>query len=76
MARKISAKRRASNVESQQRFRDNQEQKGLMQCLVWVPRDRCPEMKALAERLCADRDLMPGPPRSITTGRQVRKDRL
>jgi hypothetical protein len=54
------------------KFREEKASQGLMQCLVWVPRDRCPEMKALAEILCADRDLMPGPPRSIRTSRQVR----
>jgi len=57
------------------KFREERTQQGLMQCLIWVPRDRCPEMKALAALLCEDRDLMPGPPRSIKTGRQVRKAR-
>lgn len=68
---KTTPARRASNRESQKKFREEKARGGIVPCTVWVPRDRCPELRALAELLCSDRDLMVGPARSIETGRQV-----
>ena len=50
-------------AKRQQTLREKRAKEGVMPCTVWVPKECCADMRQLAGRLVADRDLMPGPPR-------------
>jgi hypothetical protein len=52
-----------SNAAKQAEFKRRQREAGLVQLTLWVPAETASDMRQLAVRLVADRDLMPGPPR-------------
>lgn len=58
-----------TNAERQAAFRARMREQGLESCTVWVPAELACEIRALAEALCANRDLTPGPVRNVRTGK-------
>ncbi|HEV7368954.1 hypothetical protein [Arenibaculum sp.] len=65
MAKKSSATRVARHAA-------RKAEAGLSRVCVWVPAQHAPDLRQLAERLAADRELAVGPLRNTRTGKLVR----
>jgi hypothetical protein len=61
----------ATSAERQRNHKARLVEQGLCQCNIWVPAECLPELQRIAELMRANRNLVAGPCRDVSTGKLV-----